>query len=166
MDELFIQIKDGQPYEHPIFEDNFREAFPHIDVNNLPAEFARFKRISCPMNAGEFEVDITTYQWVNGVVQDVWNVRPMTEEERVNYIQLKSMRVNHQAQTLRDLAQHGIDNSPEGVVKNAWVEFKSKMDAWILLDINQPNFPRAPIFDSNGQLLSTNMPSGAPNVID
>ena len=29
---LFIQIRDGQPFEHPIIEDNFREAFPDIDI--------------------------------------------------------------------------------------------------------------------------------------
>ncbi len=45
---LFIQIRDGQPYEHPIFEDNFIMAFPHIDVNNLPSEFALFERIENP----------------------------------------------------------------------------------------------------------------------
>ena len=42
MMELFIQIRNGQPFEHPIFGDNFRQAFPDVDVDNLPPEFARF----------------------------------------------------------------------------------------------------------------------------
>lgn len=167
MDELFIQIKYGQPYQHPIFGDNFREAFPHVDVNNLPPEFARFKRIPCPVNAGEFEIDFVTYQWVNGIVQDVWSVRPMTEEERTEYLNYKTMRVNHNAGILRELAQDGVTNSPEGPVRDAWIAFKEQMDAWVLVDVNKPNFPKAPLFDSNGQLISTNLdiPSGAPNVI-
>ena len=43
--ELFIRVKDGQAFEHPILGDNFRQAFPNINVNNLPSEFARFERI-------------------------------------------------------------------------------------------------------------------------
>lgn len=167
MEELFIQIKYGQPYQHPIFGDNFREAFPHVDVNNLPPEFARFKRIPCPVNAGEFEVDTVTYQWVNGMVQDVWSVRPMNEQELTNYTQFKTTRVNYQADTLRALAQDGVTNSPDGPLKDAWIAFKAKMDAWVFVDAHNPNFPRLPVLDENGQLVIQNLdtPSGAPNVI-
>jgi hypothetical protein len=80
--ELFIRIVDGQPFEHPIFGGNFREAFPNVDTNNLPPEFARFERIECPYAAGMFEVDIVSYQWVDGIVKDVWALRPMTQEEK------------------------------------------------------------------------------------
>ena len=80
--ELYIQIKDGQPFEHPIVNDNFCQAFPEIDVNNLPENFARFERIECPNNAGVYEIDVVSYQWVNGIVKDVWTVRPMTQEEK------------------------------------------------------------------------------------
>jgi hypothetical protein len=81
--ELFICIKDGQPFEHPIFGNNFRQAFPHIDVNNLPPEFANFERVLKP----ELVYDVLnspdpTYQWVNGIVKDVWDIRPMTVEEK------------------------------------------------------------------------------------
>ena len=79
---LYIRIRDGQPYEHPILEENFREAFPSVDVNNLPFEFARFERIPCPEAAGVYELDQVTYQWVDGVVKDVWSVRQMTNEEK------------------------------------------------------------------------------------
>lgn len=165
MDELFIQIRDGQPYQHPIFGDNFREAFPHVDVDNLPPEFARFKRLPSPVSAGEFEVNVVTYQWVNGIVQDVWSVRPMNEEERAHYIQLKTMEVNVRADALRRLAQDGVDNSPEGPIKDAWILFKEQMDVWVLVDVNSPKFPKPPNFDSNGQSVSTDVSSGAPNVI-
>ena len=80
--ELFIRIKDGQPFEHPILADNFRQAFPTVDTNNLPSEFARFQRVACPslvyatLNSAQ-----PSYQWVNGQVQDVWDVTPMTAAE-------------------------------------------------------------------------------------
>lgn len=86
--ELFIRIQNGQPYEHPILWDNFCEAFPDIDVNNLPPKFARFVRVACPNRAGTYEIDEVSYQWDNGVVTDVWTVRQMTAEEKQAKIDL------------------------------------------------------------------------------
>jgi hypothetical protein len=74
--ELYIRIIDGQPFEHPIMGDNFHQAFPHVDVNNLPPEFARFERIQCPMADDGFMITSATctYQWVDGIVKDVWEI--------------------------------------------------------------------------------------------
>ena len=85
--ELYIQIKDGKPFEHPIFGDNFRQAFPHIDTNNLPPEFARFVRVA-PPTIGVFEVcEECVYELVDGVYTDVHTVRPMTAEEKAARIE-------------------------------------------------------------------------------
>jgi hypothetical protein len=82
MMELFIRIVDGQPVDHPILGENFRAAFPEVDTNNLPSEFARFVRIPSPQ-LGPYEKNATaTYAWVDGVVTDVWRVEQMTAEER------------------------------------------------------------------------------------
>lgn len=80
--ELYIQIRDGQPHEHPIIADNFRAGFPSVDTANLPDTFAKFVRVD-PPEIGEYEVyEGVSYQWVDGVVKDVHSVRPMTDEER------------------------------------------------------------------------------------
>jgi len=81
--DFFIQIRNGQPYEHPIFGDNFRQAFPEIDVNNLPEHFAHFERIPKPPIDTYEVAEGPTYEWSNGVVKDVWTIRPMTEEEKM-----------------------------------------------------------------------------------
>jgi hypothetical protein len=79
--ELYIRLVDGQPVNHPILGDNFCAAFPDIDTTNLPAEFARFERIQ--PTPGKYEVILkNTYQFVGDVVKDVWEYRPMTDEER------------------------------------------------------------------------------------
>jgi hypothetical protein len=80
--ELYIQIRDGQPHEHPIFADNFRAAFPDVDTANLPDTFAKFIRVDAPV-LDTYEVyEGVTYQWVDGIVKDVHSVRPMTDEEQ------------------------------------------------------------------------------------
>jgi hypothetical protein len=79
--ELFIRIQNGQPFEHPILGDNFRQAFPDVDTNNLPAGFARFIRAEAPA-LGVYEKNQTvTYQLVDGAYTDVFSVEQMTAEE-------------------------------------------------------------------------------------
>jgi hypothetical protein len=80
--ELYIQVRNGQPFEHPIFGDNFRHAFPGIDVDNLPPEFAVFQRVPQNVTPGPFEVAEVSYQWFDTIVKDVWSVRPMTDQEK------------------------------------------------------------------------------------
>lgn len=80
--ELYIRIKDGRPFEHPILGDNFRAAFPHVDTNNLPPEFARFERVPLP-EIGVYEVyESTSYEKHGDVYADTHKVRAMTEQEK------------------------------------------------------------------------------------
>jgi len=80
--KLYIQIKDGKPFEHPIFEDNFREVFSDIDPNNLPPEFAQFVRVN-PPTAGLYKVvQSAGYEFKDGVWTDVYQERDMTQEEK------------------------------------------------------------------------------------
>lgn len=74
--ELFIQIRDGQPYEHPILGENFRQAFPHIDPDHLPPEFARFVRVPPPVVGPDQIVVGPAYVWDGAVVTDAWQVEP------------------------------------------------------------------------------------------
>jgi hypothetical protein len=79
---LYIQIENGKPINHPIMEDNLKQAFPEMDLNNLPETFARFERIISP-EVGVYEVsEGITYEWVDGIVKDVHHIRAMTLEER------------------------------------------------------------------------------------
>jgi hypothetical protein len=86
MMELYIQIRNGQPFEHPIFGDNFRQAFPDVDVNNLPTEFAKFERVPQNVMPDVFEVAEVRYEWFDDIVKDVWSVRPMIDQEKANKI--------------------------------------------------------------------------------
>lgn len=78
---LYIRIKDGVPFEHPIFEQNLKDAFPDVDTNNLTSDFARFVRVEQPI-VSVYEVAELVYGWDGDVVKDIWNVRSMTEEEK------------------------------------------------------------------------------------
>ena len=81
--DLFIRLKNGQPFEHPIYGDNFRQAFPDVDVDNLPEWAARFERVEQPA-VGVYEIhEGVVYVWDGAVVKDSHTVRLMTETEKV-----------------------------------------------------------------------------------
>lgn len=81
--DLIIKLQDGLPVDHPMLISNFQQAFPDIDINNLPDNFAFFKRNPMP-RIGIYEKDpICTYELVDGLYQDVWQSVPLTPEEKL-----------------------------------------------------------------------------------
>jgi|GEM_PF-1818002 len=136
--ELYIRIKDGKPFEHPILGDNFRQAFPNVDTNNLPPEFARFVRVAPPA-AGVFEVYIDcVYELVDGVYTDVHNVRPMTAEEKT--AKIEQARANLPANwTLNEETLQAI-MPLRPTVKGAYpYKFNMETGEWVESDV--PPFP-------------------------
>lgn len=80
--EYFIHINNGNPIGTPIPKQVFIETFPHIDIINLPPDFARFEKTSTPV-LGPYEKN-QRYEYVirsDGVCTDVWYKDDMTLEE-------------------------------------------------------------------------------------
>jgi hypothetical protein len=82
--ELYIRVKDGQPFEHPILGDNFRQAFPDVDTSNLPAGYARFVRVAAPALGVYEKNQSVSYQFVDGAYTDVFTAEKMTADEIVS----------------------------------------------------------------------------------
>ena len=76
---LYIQIENGQPVNHPAFEDNLIQAF-----NSVPSNWEPFVRIEQPV-VGVYQIlenNESIYQKIDGVWTDVWSLREMTAEEK------------------------------------------------------------------------------------
>ena len=147
--ELYIQIRDGQPHEHPIFAGNFRQAFPDVDTENLPNTFAKFIRVDAPVPDTYEVYEGVAYQWVDGVVKDVHNVRPMTDEERT----AKTSELEAAANKLKlDRIAICDDMIGEGEAVDLWQAAKAAHEAWVLESVDPitPAFPRFPIKDEAG----------------
>lgn len=80
--ELFIRISNGEPIGHPIIGENFRQAHPNIDTNNLPPEYSKFERILPPI-LGPYEKNqrVQYELGTDGIYRDVWYCDQMTSEE-------------------------------------------------------------------------------------
>ena len=77
--ELYIQIENGQPINHPAFGDNLRQAFGEI-----PSNWEPFERIERPV-PGVYQIlesDQPTYQKVGEKWTDIWSLRDMTAAEK------------------------------------------------------------------------------------
>jgi len=143
--ELFIKIVDGQPSEHPILGDNFREVYPDIDTANLPSNFARFERVEQPVINKFQVVEGPVYQWVDGVVKDVWSVREMNDAERAEVIQQEVNFANELHQDAINFVQNSFAKETDETVKQAWNNWLVQLNAWEIVDpSNIPNLPQAP----------------------
>lgn len=163
--DLFIRIVDGKPIDHPIFGDNFREAFPHIDVDNLPPEFARFERVPYTEPVGILEVAECSYDWVNGVVKDVWTVRPMTSEEETQRKQELTNTALETVEFLKQSANEHVANAKSLEEKQAWEDYATALNNWTLVDPLLPHIPKPPRVSSDGSLVTVNSAGATPDVI-
>lgn len=89
---LFIRLLNGEPVNHPIVENNMRSAFPDVDLDNLPADFADFIKVPQPlpdeMPVGPYQEAVTNYVLASDgkSYQDQWSVRNLTAEEKAEKI--------------------------------------------------------------------------------
>jgi hypothetical protein len=76
---LYIEIENGQPKNHPAFEDTLIKAF-----GSVPSNWELFVRTECPIPTvyQVLESNEPTYAQVNGVWTDVWPIREMTAQEK------------------------------------------------------------------------------------
>ena len=85
----FIKIENGFPVGHPYLEDNVRDALSHLDWDNVPEGWARFKMVEQP-KVETFEVlNPCSFEQIDNVWQHVWSVREMTPSE-------KAVRINQE----------------------------------------------------------------------
>jgi hypothetical protein len=150
--ELYIQIRDGQPFEHPIFADNFRQAFPDVDTENLPDTFAKFIRVDAPVLAAYEVYEGVTYQWVDGDVKDVHSVRPMTDEERTEKTAELEAIANQLKLDRIAFINDKLTTETDETAQTLWLECLTAHEAWVLESVAPitPAFPRFPIKDEAG----------------
>jgi len=162
---LFIKIENGQPFEHPITEENFVLAFPDIDLNNLPEWVAPFERVAKPV-VGMFEVDEGgTYEFADGVVKDVWHIRAMTDAERAVKTEIIRSECLTRIESLKTSALENANAAATDEVRIAWQTYFDALNAFVLTDPFDYLLPNEPRLTASGKLLSTTASGSAPNVI-
>lgn len=109
---LYIQIENGQPINHPALEENLLQAFP----DGIPSNWEPFVRAAPPV-LGDYETfddpDVT-YEKINGVWTDVHQVREMSAEEKAALDQTQKLQKI-------DIAKARWNSLPQRDNFSAWV---------------------------------------------
>jgi hypothetical protein len=154
---LYIQIQDGQPWQHPLLEDNVLQAWPGIDLNNLPSNLAKFRRFQQPsvadMPVGNFQVAVCTYELASdGVYEDAWTVREMDDDEKRIATKAQKKSVADQLESLKSFAIERIENTT-GDVQNAWQTYSNLLNSLDTSDPFNVAWPAMPRIDEDGDLI-------------
>jgi hypothetical protein len=154
----YIQIVNGKPFNHPIIESNLLEAFPGIDLNNLPANIAKFERIHPEKaNLGSYDYKKRTHSnYVlssDGVTwQDQWvlvDQHPEILNNGKNHHAL--MIAKHTLTNLKNKAQEIIATLTDADELQVWNTYKSMIDKITSHEPHDQLIPKYPIKDSSGK---------------
>ena len=115
---LYIQIKNGQPFDHPYLESNLYQIIENFDPNNLPDGWAKFTRVLNPYIHDSLYHEVVLHSYTfdsnTNTCTDLWTKRTLTDEE------LELKKDNHKTITMdkfqphMDYANNMIDNFTSG----------------------------------------------------
>lgn len=154
--ELYIQIKDGLPYEHPILAENMKMAFPDVDLDNLPETFAKFIRTEKPIPSTYEVYEGSTYELQDGIVNEIHHIRQMNDQERLEKTQ-KVREYMDEAKANRILFINKILqeelNEYEAFL---WSKCLHEHENWQIESVDpiMPRFPKFPRKDEDGKWIA------------
>lgn len=170
---LYIKLENGQPINHPMFEDNILQCYPDIDLNNTEL-FAPFNRLEIPSRSdlpvGIFQVLETRYVLSNDGIsyEDQYYTRDMDADEISYTTNVKIDTLKNGVSSLKSMVLVDIDTASE-IDKPVWQAFYDELDAITDSEIETDpfsfNLPRIPKKDTNGTWVSLQSSGSAPNVI-
>jgi hypothetical protein len=163
--KLVIQIRDGQPFEHPIMADNFVQAFPHLNIDSLPSNFAKFERIEKPNKMGPYQIEEEKYEWVDGIVKDVWYTREMTPEEKSATRAMYEERLQERVVLHKESAAYVRNLQTTDAGKQVYTDYIARIDAFTWDDPALVKLEPIPKVDADGNVVTNSSSGSAPNVI-
>ena len=153
---LYIRIQNGVTFEHPILEENARQAWPDLNFDLLPDWLARFRRYAQPgpdvMPVGVFQRAVCSYtQAEDGAWQDTWMVEDMTAEEQQVLTRQRLAQAKESQTVLVESARAAaaVDGIPAETV-SAWNTYADAVAALQITDPFTIDWPAPPRIASDG----------------
>jgi len=162
-----IKIVDGQPFEHPMLIDNYLQAYPNTDLQNLPAGLAWFERKLRPeLPEGSMFVDEqSVYEFDGTVWTDVWRIRDKTDAEKAADEQHRVELYHKYAQTIKSYFEEELakctTEANSAIVQN----ILDAINATLADATGTLTLPPLPKKDKDGNWSTINTSGSAPNVI-
>ena len=80
--QLYIKYIDEQIVDHPMLEENLKQADPTFDPINLPNTLKLFERINAPVPGPYARVENSYQLCDDGIVRDVYTLVDISDEEK------------------------------------------------------------------------------------
>ena len=157
---LYIRIKDGQPFEHPILEENAHQAWPDVNFSLLPDWLGRFRRIPQPtpdvMPVSPYQRAVCSYTLAaDGFWEDTWGVEDLSAGE----IQVIKRNARNNAEAARQTSiadaitrrdESGIPAESSAVWETRRLALEAMGDLSQIEDPFAISWPDLPLFDPEG----------------
>jgi len=126
---LYIKYINGQIVDHPMLEDNLKQADPDFNPINLPDTLKVFERINGPL-PGPYAYIQSSYQlFEDGVVRDVYTEVPFSAEEKANLIEYTMAQAHPKGWTFNETIcawEPGVPYPTDGKV----YEWSEELENW------------------------------------
>lgn len=80
--KLYIELKNGEPINHPMLQSNIEMIYPVMNLDNLPETLCEFVRVDKPTPKWDEVVEGPEYKMIDGICYDVWTVNKISDEKK------------------------------------------------------------------------------------
>lgn len=84
---LYIELQDGKPINHPMQQSNLEMIYPGMDFENLPENYCKFVRVQKPWPKWDEVIEGPEYKMIDGIFYDVWTINKISDEVRQQKIE-------------------------------------------------------------------------------
>jgi hypothetical protein len=141
---LYIQIKDGQPINHPALEENLLQSFGAVPEDWKP--FNRIQLQDSGVTIGVYQKPVCVYTSQDGNTwQDTWSAVDMTEEQKTEKTSMLVKMQKDLIDALKANAEKIISTLTDDAQINCWNTYLNLLNAVIVTDPTQvyvPTFPK------------------------
>jgi len=164
MINLYIQLENGQPINHPMFEEHLLAAYPDIDLTNT-IDFAPFIRTELP-TLTLLQVAVPNHVLMDDgkTYTDAYSVRDMDAEEVAQITSDYNAGIKSSIESYIDYANANIADADINDLP-IWQTYLDAITAFTYTNPFTAVVPRPPYKDKNGNLMSTSNAGAKPNVI-
>jgi len=166
---LYIQIINNQPINHPIFEEHLLAAYPDVDLSNT-TDFAPFIRLPQPdqVTLPRTELQVLESNYIlmddNKTYTDGYYVRDMTPDEITETTNIYINAINSK---INDYIEYTNANilTANSIDLPIWQTYLDAITSFTYTDPFTVIILRPPFRDKDGNLLSYTATGAKPNVI-
>ncbi len=164
MINLYIQLENGQPINHPMFEEHLLAAYPDVDLATT-TDFAPFIRTELPALT-LFQVAVPNHVLMadGKTYTDDYSIRAMDSEE---IAELTSDRIAGVISTVAAYLEYTNAEISTADINDLpiWQTYLDALTTFTYTDPFTVVIPSPPYKDKNGILMSTSNAGAKPDVI-